>query len=97
MPSIPEPLVRAYDEVAKAYSGLSPVQKVVAGTVAGVASVVVFGSAINTFAGDSGYQRKPSSFNLSGGSIDAANVKKEFADYTEAYGAMGTAEGIKDR
>lgn len=97
MPSIPEPLVRAYDEASKLYSGLTPVQKVVVGTVGGIASVAVLGSAINTFAGDSGYQRKPSSFQLSGGSIDAQNVKKEFDDYTEAYGATGTAEGIKDR
>lgn len=41
------------------------------------------------------YKKKPSSFELSGGSIDAKEVKAEFANYSKAYGdSLG--EGIRE-
>ncbi len=42
------------------------------------------------------YIRKPSSFQLGGGSISNGKVKAEFDAYTDSYG-KDPAQGIKDR
>lgn len=45
----------------------------------------------------SDYKRKPTTFELSGGSISKDKVKKEWDNYANSYGEVGTTAGIKDR
>lgn len=40
---------------------------------------------------------KPTTFELSGGSIEKAKVKKEWDNYASSFGEDGTGQGIKDR
>jgi 24-methylenesterol C-methyltransferase len=44
-----------------------------------------------------GYRKKPTCFDLSGGSIERDRVLAEWDGYEGAYGATGSREGIKDR
>lgn len=75
-----------------AFAGLSNVQKglVVAG---GIATVAV---AVKVFTPSTGYKAKPTSFDLTGGSIQKEAVKKEFDAYSASYGKEAGA-GITDR
>lgn len=44
-----------------------------------------------------GYRKKPTCFELTGGSIERDRVLAEWDGYETAYGATGSREGIKDR
>ena len=91
---LPSYVSDSLDKAIDVYQGLSQPQKVAVGIAGGLASIVAVSKALG-FASE--YKRKPSSFELSGGSIDASKVKSEFEAYSASYGADGTAIGIKDR
>lgn len=59
------------------------------------ASVAVLG-AWRLLSGSSKYKRKPSTFGLSGGSIDRKKIDHTFNDYSASYGKEAGA-GITDR
>lgn len=58
-------------------------------------SVAVLG-AWRLVSGNSKYKRKPSTFELSGGSIDRKKIDHTFSDYSASYGKEAGA-GITDR
>jgi 24-methylenesterol C-methyltransferase len=91
---LPSYVSDSVDKVVDLYQGLSQPQKVVVGVAGGLASLM---AVTKVFSLASDYKRKPSAFELSGGSIDASKVKSEFDAYSASYGADGTAIGIKDR
>ena len=65
------------------------------GIVLGATAVAVLGSLL--IVGSSGKQkRKPGTRELGGGSIDKAHIKREYDDYSKAYGKEA-GEGILDR
>eukprot|EP00798_Chlamydomonas_sp_ICE-L_P031104 gene31104-6235_t len=80
------------DLVAKA-DALTDTQKYCAAAAGGVASLYLLASLTST---SKGTHNKPSSFELSGGSIEGKHVAKEWDAYSSAYG-KGAGEGIKDR
>lgn len=91
---LPSYVSESVDKIVETYQGLSQPQKVAVGIAGGLASLVAVSKAIRIA---SDYKRKPSAFELSGGSIEASKVASTFEDYSASYGADGTAIGIKDR
>lgn len=60
----------------------------------GIAGGAALLGAWSLYNGRSGYKKKPSSFELGGGSIHATKVKAEFTNYSNAYGSSA-GEGIR--
>ena len=60
----------------------------------GLAGGAALLGAWSIYSGSGSRRSKPSSFELSGGSIAPAKLKKEFTDYTASYGE-NAGEGIK--
>lgn len=75
------------------YEKLSTPAKYAVGITGGV---LTLGMINNLMIMTGGYKIKPSSFELTGGSIDKSKVKAEFDAYTDSYG-KDPAVGIKDR
>ncbi|PNH06503.1 24-methylenesterol C-methyltransferase 2 [Tetrabaena socialis] len=92
MVAAPALITGAYERVAAEFDKLSPNQKYVVGITGGVASVYLLGSIL--FKSDR--TTKPSTLQLSGGSIDSSKVKSEFGAYSDSYG-KAAGEGITDR
>lgn len=84
-----------YNSAADAYDRLSNSQKVAVAVVGGATSVYLLA---RIFGGSkpAGSSSKPSSFELTGGSIAKQNVKKEFQAYAASFGKEA-GEGIVDR
>ncbi|GAX76949.1 hypothetical protein CEUSTIGMA_g4396.t1 [Chlamydomonas eustigma] len=90
---LPEALEEAFNTAASTYDKLTTPQKYAVGIAGGLVSIRLMSSLIS-FSSD--YKRKPTSFDLSGGSIESSKVKAEFDAYNDAYG-KDPAQGIKDR
>ncbi|KAG1677547.1 hypothetical protein FOA52_014445 [Chlamydomonas sp. UWO 241] len=90
---MPPVLIDAYDSLSSSFEKLSPGQKYAC--IAG-GCVLTLGM-VNKLSQSVGYKSKPTSFELSGGSIMSSDVQGEFDAYNASYGAMGTGEGIKNR
>lgn len=67
-------------------------------TLAAAGAAIVLGGALvwRACSGSSDYKKKPTVFELSGGSIERGEVKKEWDNYEASYGKEAGA-GIKDR
>ncbi|KAI8471105.1 MAG: dihydrouridine synthase-domain-containing protein [Monoraphidium minutum] len=67
-------------------------------TLAAAGAAIVVGGALvwRACSGSSGYKKKPSVFELSGGSIERGEVKKEWDNYEASFGKEAGA-GITDR
>lgn len=82
----------AVEKLSGDFEKLSTGQKYAVGVTAGVSSLYLLKHLISS----SGPSQKPTSFELSGGSISKDKVNETFQDYSAAYG-KGPGEGIKDR
>lgn len=87
-------LREGYDSLASSYEKLSMGQKA---AVIAAGGLLTAGAINKLCILSSSYKKKPSSFELSGGSIESRKVKSEFDNYSAAYGEAGTKEGIRDR
>ena len=65
------------------------------GIVFGGAAVALIGS-LFIFSGNKKHKRKPGARDIGGGSIQKANIKREYDDYYQAYG-QEAGDGILDR
>uniref|UniRef100_A0A7S3QZT3 Methyltransferase n=1 Tax=Dunaliella tertiolecta TaxID=3047 RepID=A0A7S3QZT3_DUNTE len=65
------------------------------GAVAGATGCALIARLFSS--GSSSHKRKPSTWELTGGSIARDSVAKEFKQYSASYGADGTGTGITDR
>ena len=65
------------------------------GIVIGGAAVAILGS-LFVFGSSKNYKRKPGARELGGGSINNAHIKREYDDYSKAYGREA-GDGILDR
>lgn len=83
-------LTSLVDRAADSFDSLSTPQKVAVGVAGAGSTLYLLSSLLSSSA-------KPATWQLTGGSIAAKDVDKEFKDYSDAYGSVGTAEGIKDR
>jgi 24-methylenesterol C-methyltransferase len=92
-PALPAFVTQAIDNAAERFEKLSPGQKVAVGIGGGIVSLWLAGRLISA---GSSFGRRPSAFELTGGSIARENVAKEFKEYAASYGSeAGT--GIVDR
>ncbi|KXZ48131.1 hypothetical protein GPECTOR_30g227 [Gonium pectorale] len=91
MVAVPAVVSQAYERVTAEFDKLSSTQKYAVGAVGGLASLYLVGSYL--FKSDN---TKPTTLQLTGGSIDSAKVKAEFDAYADSYG-KGAGEGIVDR
>ncbi len=90
---LPAAVTEGLDALTSAYDKLSTPQKYAVGAVGGVVSLALVNQVLQR---SRDYKRKPSSFELGGGSIDASKVQAEFDAYSDAYG-KDPSVGIKDR
>mmetsp|Transcript_21268 Transcript_21268/g.36218 ORF Transcript_21268/g.36218 Transcript_21268/m.36218 type:complete len:389 (+) Transcript_21268:36-1202(+) len=82
-------------QVTDKIDSLSTEQKYALGAVAGL---ITSYSAFTLVSSALGYKsNKPAAFELTGGSIAAENVAKEFKEYSSSYGSDGTGDGVLDR
>lgn len=84
----------AAGSVAQRWDGASKEQRWAVGAVAGATSVY---AVLKLASLGSSKGSKPSSWQLTGGSIDAGSVDKEWKNYSASFGEDGTGTGIKDR
>jgi len=84
----------AADSAAQRWDGASKEQRWAVGAVAGATSVY---AVLKLASLGSSKGSKPSSWQLTGGSIDAGSVDKEWKNYSASFGEDGTGTGIKDR
>lgn len=82
------------NQITENYDRLSTEQKYALGALGGLTTAYLATSLISR--GSEGYKSKPTSFELTGGSIPAENVAKEFNEYSASYGT-GAGEGVMDR
>ncbi len=85
---------KAAQAASSSFERLTPEQKWGIGALGGVAGALLASSIVSR-SGD--YKAKPSAFELTGGSISAENVDKEFKEYSASYAAIGTGKGVEDR
>ena len=93
MVQLPKAVADGLATATEHYDKLSPTAKYAVGITGGI---LTLGAINKIYTASGGYKIKPSSFELTGGSISAENVKAEFDAYTDAYG-KDPAQGIKDR
>ncbi|GFR46821.1 hypothetical protein Agub_g8457 [Astrephomene gubernaculifera] len=93
MVAVPAVVTDAYERLVAEFDKLSTTQKYAVGVAGGVASAYLVGSLLFKSKCE---KSKPSTFELTGGSIDSAKVKEEFAAYADSYG-KNAGEGIVDR
>lgn len=99
MVAVPAALTAAIDRVSADFDKLSSTHKYAVAAVGGAASVYLISSVVSTLMPGwslSPRQAKPSTFALSGGSIERDKVSTEFSSYSDSYG-KGAGAGITDR
>ncbi|GLI58783.1 hypothetical protein VaNZ11_000539 [Volvox africanus] len=92
MVAVPALVTKTVDRLSAEFDKLSTTQKYAVGVAGGVASLYLVGSLLFKSSDNS----KPSTFELTGGSIEASKVKAEFDAYSDSYG-KNAGEGIVDR
>ncbi|EFJ51011.1 hypothetical protein VOLCADRAFT_103647 [Volvox carteri f. nagariensis] len=92
MVTVPAVVTKTVDRLTAEFDKLSTTQKYAVGVAGGVASLYLVGSLL--YKGND--KSKPSTFELTGGSIEASKVKEEFDAYADSYG-KNAGEGIVDR
>lgn len=99
MVAFPAALTAAVERATADFDKLSGNQKYAVAAVGGAASVYLISSVLSTLMPGwslSPKQAKPSTFGLTGGSIDSSKVAAEFSSYSDSYG-KSAGEGITDR
>mmetsp|Transcript_34893 Transcript_34893/g.77555 ORF Transcript_34893/g.77555 Transcript_34893/m.77555 type:complete len:388 (-) Transcript_34893:1059-2222(-) len=91
-PAVPAIITETVSKITDNFDKLSTGQKYAVAAAGGLTTLYLAKSLLAS----TGYKRKPNSFELSGGSISAENVAKEFNAYSDSYGKQA-GEGIKDR
>lgn len=93
MVQLPSVVSEGLASASAQYDKLTPAGKYAVGITGGLLTLGMINKVITA---TGGYRIKPSSFELTGGSIAAQNVKAEFDAYSDAYG-KDAGVGIKDR
>ncbi|PNW75007.1 hypothetical protein CHLRE_12g500500v5 [Chlamydomonas reinhardtii] len=89
--ALPAAVTSAYERLAGEFDKLSTTQKYAVGIAGGVTSLYLLAKVLKGSDRD-----KPTTLQLSGGSIDSSKVKDEFTAYADSYG-KNAGEGITDR
>ncbi|GLC44114.1 hypothetical protein PLESTF_000693200 [Pleodorina starrii] len=92
MVAVPAAVTQAVDRLSAEFDKLNTTQKYAVGVAGGVTALFMASKLLFKATEKS----KPSTFELTGGSIDSSKVKEEFDAYADSYG-KNAGEGIVDR